>query len=39
MVLTNEIETLLRLHNVNILKLHEVIHSVNNTYIITEHCN
>jgi serine/threonine protein kinase len=39
MVLTNEIETLLRLHHENILKLHKVFHSSNNTYIVTEFCN
>jgi len=39
MVLTNEIETLIQLHNENILKLHEVIQSINNTYIVTEYCN
>lgn len=39
MVLTNEIENLKKLRSDNILKLHDVFRTVNNTYIITEHCN
>jgi serine/threonine protein kinase len=39
MVLTNEIETLKKLKSDNILKLYDVFHTVNNTYIITEYCN
>lgn len=39
MVLTNEIDTLKKLKSENILKLHDVYYTVNNTYIITEFCN
>jgi serine/threonine protein kinase len=39
MVLTNEIETLKKVKGENILKLHDVFHTMNNTYIITEFCN
>ena len=39
MVLMNEIETLKRLKNENILRLYDVYNTVNNTYIITEYCD
>lgn len=39
MVLTNEIETLKKLKSENILKLYDVFHTVNNSYIITEYCD
>ncbi len=38
MVLSNEIETLKKLKCENTLRLHDVYHTVNNTYIITEFC-
>ena len=39
MVLGNEIENLKKLKSENILMLHDVFSTINNTYIITEYCN
>ena len=38
-MISQEIEIMKKIDNPHIVKLIDVLHSINNTYIITEYCN